>query len=75
MDTDYPVFRKLLNMFVINYNIYFEVQVLNTLEFNYHYHCFVIQILFQIHVFGTLPLFRPHYFTLHPSRFIPLKQE
>ena len=49
MDTDYPVFRKLLNMFVINYDVYFEVQVLNTLEFNYHYHCFVIQILFKFY--------------------------
>ena len=45
MDTDYPVFKKLLNIFVINYNeVYFEVQVLNTLEFNCHYHCFVVQM-------------------------------
>ena len=69
MDTDYPVFGKLLNIFVINYNeVYFEVQVLNTLEFNYHYHCFVLQksSVKSTVKYNNLFSFKPHHIRTMP---------
>ena len=45
MDEYYPLFGKLLDIFVVDCTqVYFQVQVLETLEFNHHYHCFVVQM-------------------------------
>ena len=46
----------------------FEVQVLNTLEFNYHYHCFVVQIpLVKSTVkYNNLFSFKPHHIRTMP---------
>ena len=41
---DYPTFGKLLDIFLTDSKVYFEVQEYTTLEFNSHFHCFTVQL-------------------------------
>lgn len=41
---EYPVFGKLLSVYVLKHNPLFHVQVLKTLEFCNHYHCYVVEL-------------------------------
>lgn len=40
---DYPIYGKLEELYVINSRPYFYVEVLETVEFCDHYHCFIVQ--------------------------------
>ena len=41
---EYPVFAKLITVYVIKNEPLFHVKVLNTLEFCSHFHCYVIEL-------------------------------
>ena len=42
---DYPVFGRLETIYVVNSKkVFFEVQLLETVEFCEHFHCFLVQI-------------------------------
>ena len=40
---DYPVFGKLLSTYVSNHKPLFYVQVLETVEFCTHFHCYIVE--------------------------------
>lgn len=40
---EYPIFGKVLNIFECNSSVIFEVQVFDTLAFNEHFHCFIVE--------------------------------
>ena len=43
MQRDYPVFRQIKNIFVVNTNqVYFQVNKLDTMEFNTHRHMYIV---------------------------------
>lgn len=42
-ELELPSFGKVINIYLINTSVYFHVEVLNTLHFNSHFHCYVVQ--------------------------------
>ena len=41
---EFPVFGKLLSVYVIKHKPLFHVQVLKTLELSTHFHCYVVEL-------------------------------
>jgi len=41
---EYLVFGKLLSMYITNHNPLFHVQVLETVEFCTHFHCYIVEL-------------------------------
>ncbi len=45
---EYPVFGKLLTIYVIKHRLLFHVQVMKTLEFCTHFHCYVVELSSEV---------------------------
>ena len=41
---EYPVFGKLLSIYVVNHKPLFHVEVLETVEYCSHFHCYIVQL-------------------------------
>lgn len=41
---EYPVFGKLLSIYVVNNRPLFRVEVLETVEYCSHFHCYIVQL-------------------------------
>ena len=64
---DFPTFGKLLDIYVVNSKVYFEIQEYATLEFDSHFHCFHVRLTTIKKVVAT-----DHLFSYYPHQVRPL---
>ena len=66
---DFPTFGKLLDVYVADTKVYFEVQEYKTVDFNSHFHCFIVQLstVKQVVCHDDLFCVHPHYVRLLPG--------
>ena len=67
---DIPVFGKLLDIYVHDHTLYFHINILETLEYNSHFHCFVVKKSHtdKIIIASDLSVHIPHHIRLLPGQ-------
>ena len=68
MKDEFPIFGKLTDIYMVNSSVSFYVQVLDTLQFNHHFHCYVIKPSSEMLIVKHSEL---HSFLPHHVRTIP----
>ena len=64
MEEDNPLFGRVEDIYIVNTNdVHFKVELLSTVEFNYHHHCFVVEythsqkIVYISSLYSVFPLY------------------